>query len=62
MSSNTSQSEYRISQLIIGAIYLLLICFLGIATATAEETEERVSTTLHYSDGGRARTQFRQDP
>ncbi len=37
-------------------VYLLLVSMLGIATAAAE-TESRVSKSLHYSDGGRARTQ-----
>lgn len=57
MSSKSSQSEYRNSQLIIAVIYLLLIFILGIATATAEEIGERTSTSLHYSDGGRTRTE-----
>ncbi len=57
MSSKTSESEYRNSQLIIAAIYLLLICFLGIATANAAASGDRTSTSLHYSDGGRSKIQ-----
>jgi len=56
MSRKTSYSEYRISQMIIAIVYLLMISILGIATAAAE-TEARVSKSLHYSEGGRARTQ-----
>jgi len=56
MSRKTSYSEYRISQTIIAIIYLLLVSILGIATAAAE-TEIRMSKSLHYAVGGRARTQ-----
>ena len=56
MSRKTSQSEYRISQIVIAVVYLLLVSMLGIATAVAE-TDGRVSTSRHYSDGGRGSTQ-----
>ncbi len=56
MSRKTSQSEYRISQMVIAVVFLLLISMLGIVTAAAE-TEVRVSKSLHYSAGGRDRTQ-----
>lgn len=56
MSTRTSQSEYRISQMAIAVVYLLLVSIPGIATAAAE-TEVRVSKSLHYPEGGRARTQ-----
>lgn len=56
MSRIKSPTEYRISQIIIAVIYLLLVSVLGIATAVAETTD-RVSGSRHYSDGGRARTQ-----
>ena len=56
MSRKTSQNEYRISQMAIALVYLLLVSILGIATAAAE-TDVRVSKSLHYSEGGRERTQ-----
>jgi len=56
MSRKTSQSEYRFSQTIIAIVYLLLISLLGTATAVAAE-EDRVSTSHHYSVGGRDSSQ-----
>lgn len=56
MSRKTSQSEYRFSPMVIAVAYLLLVSIPGIATAAAE-TAVRISKSLHYSDGGRARTQ-----
>lgn len=56
MSRRTSRNEYRKSQLLIAAIYLLLVGVLTIATASAD-TVERSSVSQHYSDGGRAKIQ-----
>ena len=42
--------------MVIAVVFLLLISMLGIVTAAAE-TEVRVSKSLHYSAGGRDRTQ-----
>ena len=56
MSSKSSQSEYRISPLLMATIFLLPTCIFGVAIAAAE-TGDRESTSLHYSAGGRARSQ-----
>lgn len=56
MSRENSRTEYKLSQIIIAVIYLVLLGVLGIATAVAETTD-RVSNSSHYSDGGRVRTQ-----
>ena len=56
MSTIKSRTEYRISQIIIAVVYLLLVGFLGMATAVAE-TDTRVSGSRHYSEGGRSKSQ-----
>ena len=56
MSITKSRTEYRVSQIIIAVVYLVLVGFLGIATAVAE-TDTRVSGSRHYSEGGRSKTQ-----
>ena len=57
MSRRTSRNEYRRSQLVIAAVYLLLVGLLTIATASASaQTAERSSASKHYSDGGRTGT------
>jgi len=56
MFTHNSRKEYRVSQIIIAVVYLLLVGALGIATAVADTTP-RVSGSKHYSDGGRSRTQ-----
>lgn len=53
MSRRTSDSEYRRTQTIISTIYLLLIGMLTVASARAEEVEERTSVTRHFVEGGR---------
>jgi hypothetical protein len=56
MSTSKSRTEYKASQTIIAVVYLLLMGFLGMATAVAE-TDTRVSGSSHYSEGGRSKTQ-----
>jgi hypothetical protein len=56
MSTIKSRTEYRVSQIIIAVVYLLLVGFLGMATAVAE-TDTRASGSRHYSEGGRSKTQ-----
>ena len=55
MSRRTSDSEYRITQGIITAIYVLLIGALTIASAAADD-ELRGSSSKHYAEGGRSAT------
>ena len=52
MSRRTSASEYRTSQLVIAAVYLLMVGLFTAATAAAQETE-RSSVSKQYSSGGR---------
>ena len=52
MSRKTSRNEYRRSQALIAAVYLLLVGILTIATASAE-TAERSSLSKHFAQGGR---------
>ena len=52
MSRRTSENEYRKSQLLIAAVYLLLVGILGAATAVAE-TPARSSVSAHTASGGR---------
>ena len=55
MSRRTSDFEYRRSQWVIAAVYLLLVGFFGIATASAE-TGERTSSSKQFVTGGRDAT------
>ncbi len=55
MSRKTSRDEYRLSQGLIAAVYLLLLGVLTIATASAE-TAERSSSSKHFIEGGRTTT------
>lgn len=52
MSRRTSENEYRKSQLLIAAVYLLLVGILSAATAAAE-TPARSSVSAHTASGGR---------
>lgn len=52
MSRRESDREYRLTQGIITAVYVLLVSALTIASAAAAD-ELRASTSTHYAEGGR---------
>ena len=53
MSRRASDNEYRLTQALITAVYILLISALAIATASAND-DVRTSTSRHYVDGSQA--------
>ncbi len=59
MSRRTSRNEYRNSQWLIAAVYLLLIGVLAAATAKADTADsvDRSSVSQQYSSGGRAKSE-----
>ncbi|MEM9209455.1 MAG: choice-of-anchor H family protein, partial [Pseudomonadota bacterium] len=55
MSRRASDKEYRLTQTLITAVYVLLVAVLTVATASADD-EIRTSTSHHYADAGASAT------
>jgi len=54
MSRRSSSKEYRQSQVLIAAVYVMLVGLLAVATASADEAEPRTSASKHFTTGGRS--------